>query len=313
MHDLQIAGAHTDKAIPPMACPQEIEVLPGINLNILDFFPEDNVAINVEAQSDRVEFAFVLSGEAESALVVDSKKSLFNADPETCIALYMPGAQGSFSIRRRRHARMFGLNLEAGRLKRMLGFEETANIGRLMRINKNAPLSPIMKGLAAQFFSCTKSGTARSLFLQGKAMELLAELVESILHDAGRVKNRERVVSLGLGDMRRIRRARAILTENMASPPRLAELSSMVGLNINKLKTGFHSVYEKTPYRCLHEDRMDKARHLLRSGDMNVSEVAWDVGYANIGHFSAAFSKYFGVKPKTLQLDFARKPPADVD
>ena len=208
---------------------------------------------------------------------------------------------------------MFGLNLEAGRLKRMLGFEETANISRLMRINKNGPLPPRMKELAAHFFSCTKSGTARSLFLQGNAMELLAELVESILCDAGRVKKRECVIPLRPGDMRRIRRARAILTENMASPPRLVELSAMVGLNINKLKMGFHSVYEKTPYRCLHEDRMDKARHLLRSGDMNVSEVAWDVGYANVGHFSSAFSKYFGVKPKALQLDFARKPPVDID
>ncbi len=301
MHDSEIAGL------------REMEILPGINLHILDFLPDENVVINIDPRDERVEFAFVLSGEAESALAVDSRKYLSNADPETCIALYMPGASGSFSLRRQRHARMLSLNLEAWRLKQMLGFDAAVSLGRALRINKSGPLPPVMKDLAGHFFSCSKSGTARALFFQGKAMELLAELIESILGDAGRVKSRERVVALAPGDMRRIRQARAILTENMTSPPPLMELSAMVGLNISKLKNGFHAVYNKTAYRCLHEDRMDKARHLLCAGEMNVSEVAWGVGYANVGHFSSAFSKYFGVKPKTLQMDCVRRPPAGIE
>lgn len=99
-----------------------------------------------------------------------------------------------------------------------------------------------------------------------------------------------------------IRSAKGILENNMMSPPCLDELSRIVGLNTSKLKRGFRAVYNTTPYASLHKARMVKAGNLLSQKGMNVSQVAWTVGYSNLSHFAAAFLKHYGVNPKVFQM-----------
>ena len=93
----------------------------------------------------------------------------------------------------------------------------------------------------------------------------------------------------------------------MEDPPSLQELSVMSGLNLNKLKKGFQTVFKKTAFGCLHEDRMQRAYELLSERRFNVSEVAWEIGYTNVGHFSAAFKKRFSISPKRLQLEIGKR------
>jgi len=50
-------------------------------------------------------------------------------------------------------------------------------------------------------------------------------------------------------------------------------------------------------FAYLRSRRLDQAYELIRSGEMNVTEAAFEVGYANPSAFSAAFRKAFGVNP----------------
>ena len=52
---------------------------------------------------------------------------------------------------------------------------------------------------------------------------------------------------------------------------------------------------------------MQKARHLLETAEMNVSQVAWEVGYVNVSQFSKAYKKRFGVLPKQYQRSILNK------
>jgi AraC-like DNA-binding protein len=90
----------------------------------------------------------------------------------------------------------------------------------------------------------------------------------------------------------------------MTNAPPLTELSAETGLSLSKLKKGFKIVFGKTAYACLHEDRMERAHSLLSERRLNVSQVAWEIGYINVGHFSTAFRKQFGIRPKEFQLNF---------
>lgn len=49
--------------------------------------------------------------------------------------------------------------------------------------------------------------------------------------------------------------------------------------------------------------RIEKAKELLSYKDMNVSEVAFTLGYSNIAHFSRQFKKWSGVSPSSYRLD----------
>ncbi|MBW7902540.1 MAG: helix-turn-helix domain-containing protein [Rhodocyclaceae bacterium] len=53
--------------------------------------------------------------------------------------------------------------------------------------------------------------------------------------------------------------------------------------------------------RLFMQERMHEARRRLLSGAGSVTEVATDLGYANVSHFAAAFRKRFGVNPASLK------------
>ncbi|HDR7670549.1 TPA: helix-turn-helix transcriptional regulator, partial [Bacillus wiedmannii] len=48
------------------------------------------------------------------------------------------------------------------------------------------------------------------------------------------------------------------------------------------------------------EKRMEHAIDLLRSGNSNVTETAFAVGYNNVSHFSELFRKKYGMNPSKL-------------
>lgn len=62
----------------------------------------------------------------------------------------------------------------------------------------------------------------------------------------------------------------------------------------------FKKVTKTTPKQYLTRLRLEKAKELLRVG--NVTEVAMDLGYSNISHFIGLFKKMYGITPKQYQL-----------
>ena len=44
--------------------------------------------------------------------------------------------------------------------------------------------------------------------------------------------------------------------------------------------------------------RMEQAARLLREQKVNISQVAYSVGYSSLPYFSAVFRKHFGISPR---------------
>ena len=282
----------------------DLEVLSGVHLDMLDFYSPKDIVMPT-TKLDQLEFAFVLSGEGVYRSTTGAAR-VVEAPPESGITVYMPGSRGEFYVYGKKAVKMLGISMEASRLKAVLGLDEGHALCRALPCCEQAGLSPAVKVLLMQFFACSKSGPALALFLRGKSLELLAEIVEHVGRECGICRKTPGQDAFSVNDVARIREARHILYANMAAPPSLPALAGMVGMNLTKLKAGFHAVYAKAPFRCLHEDRMKRAGSLLAGGEVNVSQAAWAVGYASVGHFSAAFDKFFGVRPKIYQMEMAR-------
>ena len=88
----------------------------------------------------------------------------------------------------------------------------------------------------------------------------------------------------------------------MAEPPSLQELADTKDISLKKLKEGFKQIYGDTVYGFLFDYKMEVARNLLDSGDYNVNEVCFKVGYSTSSHFIAAFKKKYGTTPKKYIL-----------
>ena len=56
-----------------------------------------------------------------------------------------------------------------------------------------------------------------------------------------------------------------------------------------------------TPNEYLKKRRMEVAAQMLASGNANISEVAYKVGFSDPHYFSQAFKRYYGVTPRKYQ------------
>ncbi len=85
-----------------------------------------------------------------------------------------------------------------------------------------------------------------------------------------------------------------LLKQHLSEPPSLEELGRKIGCSHFYLSRSFSTQTGKTITQYLRQLRMDKAAELLRSGEHNVTEVALEVGYSSLSHFSATFHETFG-------------------
>ena len=76
------------------------------------------------------------------------------------------------------------------------------------------------------------------------------------------------------------------------------ELCASISMSESKANKGFKTLFGTTIARHLHACKMSRAHAMLTRKKLTVSECAFSLGYANIGHFIAAFRKHYGLTPK---------------
>ena len=88
-----------------------------------------------------------------------------------------------------------------------------------------------------------------------------------------------------------------LLKQNLVEPPSLEALGKKIGCSHFYLSRIFSTQTGQTITQYLRRLRMEKAATLLKSREYNVTEVALEVGYNSLSHFSAAFQETFGCCP----------------
>jgi AraC-like DNA-binding protein len=63
----------------------------------------------------------------------------------------------------------------------------------------------------------------------------------------------------------------------------------------------FKDTYGETPANYLTRRRIERAKDLLRSANLTVTEVCMLVGFSSLGSFSTRFSELVGMSPRAFQ------------
>jgi AraC-like DNA-binding protein len=82
-----------------------------------------------------------------------------------------------------------------------------------------------------------------------------------------------------------------------ARPLEVAELARAALMSTAHFSRRFRATYGETPYAYLMTRRIERAKALLRRGDMSVTEVCMEVGCTSLGSFSARFTELVGETP----------------
>lgn len=98
-------------------------------------------------------------------------------------------------------------------------------------------------------------------------------------------------------DRRAVEQAIVKMTTQLSEPITVSALSFTYGWRRSYFSRKFAQLTGATPSQYLSAVRMQKAKRLLISTDINVTEVCFDVGYNSLGTFVRQFSSYVGLSP----------------
>jgi AraC-like DNA-binding protein len=100
-----------------------------------------------------------------------------------------------------------------------------------------------------------------------------------------------------LADLARLRRARDLMDREYAHALDVATLAREALMSPAHFSRQFRAAYGETPYAYLMTRRIERAKALLRRGDLSVTDVCMAVGCTSLGSFSARFTQLVGETP----------------
>lgn len=91
----------------------------------------------------------------------------------------------------------------------------------------------------------------------------------------------------------------ALLDLNIENPQfGISNLCRTIGISRAQLYRKFKALNGRTLHDYIRFYRLTRARELLLSTRLNVSEVAYKTGFTNVSHFSRIFAEEFGTQPR---------------
>jgi len=108
-------------------------------------------------------------------------------------------------------------------------------------------------------------------------------------------------MSADLDELRRLRRVRDRMDREYAQPLDVPTLARTAFMSPAHFSRRFREAYSETPYSYLMTRRIERAKALLRRGDLSVTEVCFAVGCSSLGSFSARFTEIVGETPSAYR------------
>ncbi len=154
--------------------------------------------------------------------------------------------------------------------------------------------SPTIRLILNDIIHCRYRGDIKKIYLEGKALELLAVYLDELILENGKS---DALPKLSPADANALRHARRILDDSIVSPPTIGQLSRLVCLNEYKLKAGFRELFGMPVHAYIIDKRLELARLLITEQRMSVAEAALFVGYSNTNYLTKKFKAKYGTKP----------------
>ncbi len=279
-----------------------IALRPGFDLFISDFCVKESCVYHVNSAQPGFGFGFWLSGETVGSGEHLPRQRYNNQG--TAPLLFSPHEQsGLIREEKNSHRRSIVLAIEPGLLHFLLrGILD--DLPRNYRIfldglnpgifGMNSRMTAAMYRIIEDLYHCPLKGPTRRLFLESKALELMALRLDQAMTLE---KRKQQPNELCPEDVEKIRFAAKQLCADLVNPPSLFELSAAAGMSHAKLTSGFKQVFTATPFEYLRQMRLNQAKFLLETQWLNVTESAYAVGYNSLSSFARAFRLQYGYNP----------------
>jgi AraC-like DNA-binding protein len=100
-----------------------------------------------------------------------------------------------------------------------------------------------------------------------------------------------------------LRRARDLIDRDYGEPLDLEAMAAEAGYSRFHFARAFGAAYGETPRAYLTRRRIERAKTLLRTANLSVTEICFLVGFASLGSFSSRFRQLVGRSPSEYRDD----------
>ena len=81
----------------------------------------------------------------------------------------------------------------------------------------------------------------------------------------------------------------------------IEDLAFLCGMSLSSFNRKFKSIFGTSPTKYIVSKRLEKAQTLLATTDLRISDIAFDVGFNDIGYFSKTFRNYYSISPSDFR------------
>ena len=98
--------------------------------------------------------------------------------------------------------------------------------------------------------------------------------------------------------------------ENIFSDASISRLAELTNRSLTSFKKEFVRTFNASPHQWLINQRLNRAKQLLGTSSMNISEIGNDCGFSNISHFIKLFKQRFNTTPAAMRKELIQKEGA---
>ena len=156
-----------------------------------------------------------------------------------------------------------------------------------------AVLDPVVNQLGVSLLpALERPNEACGLFVD----HVLLAMCAHVAHAYGGMRSVSRPIIGGLAPWQE-RRAKEMLSGHLDGELSLIALATECGLSVRHFARAFRQSTGTAPHRWLLEQRIDRARDLLRNSSLSLADVALACGFADQSHFTRVFTRSVNMSP----------------
>lgn len=92
-----------------------------------------------------------------------------------------------------------------------------------------------------------------------------------------------------------------VVHSNLYENLKIEELAFLCGLSVSSFQRKFKAIFQSSPKQYILSKRLIKGKSLLEKTNMNISEIAYDCGFEDAGHFSKSFTSVYKKSPRAFR------------
>lgn len=261
---------------------------------------KSNSTILYEMQKpDFLHFAYCLKGEVFQSFIENKKKNQMSPF-QTGIFSNRNDKKSYFYFKREKEIKVSIITLDTSSVNDVELYDYIQNnFFKEPSIQQFAYIGSYNLKIAEKIYELNEikqNGLTRNLLISSIVYLILALKIEQHTSDEASILNDSSFLTKK--NMEAVQSVSNLIKNNPELTYTLKFLSKKTGMSPHKLQRGFKILHNRTVADYVRNVRIELAENLLRTTDLNITEIVYSVGLTSKSYFSKIFKEKYGFNPK---------------